>query len=42
MLAHDPFDPLATDGLALGAQFGMDARRSISFPVLRMNPPDVD
>ena len=42
MLAHDPLDPLATDGLALGAQFGMDVRRSISFPVLRMKPPDID
>jgi hypothetical protein len=34
-LAHDPFDPLAADGLALGAQFGVDARRSVSF-LLRM------
>ena len=42
MLAHDSFDPLAADGLALGAQFGVDARRSVSFPVLRMDPPDVD
>ena len=42
MLAHDPFDPLATDGLALGAQFGVDARRSVSFLVLGMDPPDVD
>ena len=42
MLAHDPLDPLAADGMALGAQLGMDARRSISFPVLGMNPPDVD
>jgi len=42
MLAHDPFDPLAADGLALGPQFGVDARRSVSFAVLRMNPPDVD
>jgi hypothetical protein len=42
MLAHDPFDPLATDGLALGAPFGMDARRTVSFPVLRMNPLDID
>jgi len=30
VLAHDPFDPLAADGLALGAQFGVDARRSVS------------
>jgi hypothetical protein len=42
VLAHDPFDPLAADGLALGAQFGVDARRSVSFPVLRVDPPDVD
>src|SRR5262244_2291706 len=41
MLAHDPFDPLAADGLACGAQFGMDARRSVSFLVLCMNPPDI-
>jgi hypothetical protein len=41
MLAHDPFDPLAANGLALGAQFGVDARRSVSFPMLRMDPPDV-
>ena len=37
VLAHDPFDPLAADGLALGAQFGVDARRSVSFLVLHMN-----
>ena len=42
VLAHDPFDPLAADGLTLGPQFGVDARRSVSFPVLRMDPPDVD
>ena len=42
VLAHVPFDPLAADGLALGAQFGVDARPSVSFPVLRMDPPDVD
>ena len=42
VLAHDPLDPLAADGLALGPQFGVDARRSVSFPVLCMNPPDVD
>jgi hypothetical protein len=42
MLAHDPFDPLAADGLALSAQFGIDARCAVSFPVLRMDPPDVD
>jgi hypothetical protein len=41
MLAHDPFDPLAADGLTLGAQFGVDARRSVSFLVLCMNPPDI-
>ena len=38
MPAHDPFDPLAADGLALGAQLGVDARRSVSFPVVRMDP----
>src|SRR5262249_24008976 len=37
-----PAVSLAADGLALGAQFGVDARRSVSFLVLRMNPPDVD
>ena len=42
VLAHDPFDPFAADGLTLGPQFGVDARRSVSFPVLRMDPPDVD
>jgi hypothetical protein len=42
VLAHDPLDPLAAGGLALGAQLGVDARCSISFPVLRMDPPDVD
>jgi hypothetical protein len=42
VLTHDPFDPLTVDGLALGAQFGVDARRSVSFSVLRMDPPDVD
>jgi hypothetical protein len=42
VLAHDPFDPLAADDLTLGPQFGVDARRSVSFPVLRMDPPDVD
>src|SRR5215471_6273243 len=41
MLAHDPFDPLAADGLVCGAQFGMDARRSVSFLVRCMNPPDI-
>jgi hypothetical protein len=41
MAAHDPLDPLAADGIALGAQFGMDARRSVPFPVLCMNPPDI-
>src|SRR5205807_297529 len=29
VLAHDPLDPLAADGLTLGSQFGVDARRSI-------------
>ena len=41
VLAHDPFDPLAADGLTRGAQFGVDARRSVSFLVLHMNPPDI-
>jgi len=34
-------DPLAADGLTLGSQFGVDARRSVSFLVLCMNPPDI-
>ena len=42
MLAHDPLDPLAADGLARGAQFSVDARRPVSFLVLRMDPLDVD
>jgi len=42
MLAQHPLDPLAADGLTLGAQFGVDARRPIPFPVPRMNPPDLD
>jgi len=29
------------DGLTRGAQFGVDARRSVSFLVLHMNPPDI-
>jgi hypothetical protein len=33
---------LRLDGLALGAQLGIDARCSVSFPVLRMDPPDAD
>ena len=41
VLAHDPLDPLAADGLTLGSQFGVDARRSVSFLVLCMNPPDI-
>jgi hypothetical protein len=41
VLAHDPLDPLAADDLTLGSQFGVDARRSVSFVVLRMDPPDV-
>ena len=41
MLAHDPLDPLAADGLTLGSQFSVDARRSVSFLVLCMNPPDI-
>src|SRR5204862_7721969 len=42
VLAHDPFDPLAANGVALGSQFGVDARRAVSFLVLRMDPPEVD
>jgi hypothetical protein len=42
VLAHDPCDPLAADGTARGAQFGVNARCPVSFPVLRMHPPDVD
>jgi hypothetical protein len=42
MAAHEPRDALAADGMALGAQLGVDARCSVSFPVLRMDPPDVD
>jgi hypothetical protein len=41
VLAHERRDPLAVDGVALGTQFGMNARRSVSCPVLRMNSPDV-
>jgi hypothetical protein len=39
--AHQPFDPLVADGLALGPQLSMNARRAISFPVASMNPPDI-
>jgi hypothetical protein len=41
MLAHHPLDPLAADGLALGTQRSMDAWRTISFPVVSMNPLDI-
>jgi hypothetical protein len=41
VLAHDPCDPLTADGMALGAQFGVNARRPVSFPVLHMDPPDI-
>jgi len=41
MLAHHPLDPLVADSLALGTQLGMDARRTISFPVVSMNPLDI-
>jgi hypothetical protein len=41
VLAYDPLNPLAADTLALGTQFGMDARRSVSFLVLRVNLPDI-
>jgi hypothetical protein len=40
--AHHPLDPLAADGMARGAQFGLDARRAIASPVVGMNPPDID
>src|SRR2546421_11996626 len=40
VLAHQPLDPLAADGLALGPQLGMDTRRPISAPGVRMKPPD--
>jgi hypothetical protein len=38
---HEPCDPLAADGVALSAQFGVNARRTVAFPVLRMDPPDL-
>jgi hypothetical protein len=41
MTPHEPRDPLAAGGMTLGAQFGVNARCSVSFPVLRMDPPDV-
>jgi hypothetical protein len=41
MPAHHPLDPLAADTVTRGTQFGVDARRPISAPVLRMNPPDI-
>jgi hypothetical protein len=41
VLAHDPLDPLAADGLTRGSQLGVDARRSVSFLVPFMNPPDI-
>jgi hypothetical protein len=42
MATHQSRDPLAADGVALAAQFGVDARCPVSIPVLRMDPPDVD
>jgi hypothetical protein len=42
MLSHEPRDPLAADAMSFGAQFGVNARCAIPFPVLRMDPPDVD
>ena len=41
ILAHHPFDPLAADGLALGLQLGIDARRTVSFPMVSMNVLDI-
>jgi hypothetical protein len=41
MLAHHPFDPLAADGLAFGTQRGMDARRTVSLPMVSMNALDI-
>ena len=41
MAVHEPRDPLAADGVALGAQFDVNAWCSVSFPVLRMDPLDV-
>jgi len=34
-------DPLAAEGVALGPQLGMDARRAISFPMASMNALDI-
>jgi hypothetical protein len=39
--AHHPLDPFAADTLALGTQFGVDARRPIAALVISMNPPDI-
>jgi hypothetical protein len=41
MLAHHPLDPLAANDLALGTQLGLDARRTISLPVVSMNLLDI-
>src|SRR4051794_31892056 len=38
MPAHDPLDPLATDTLALGTQFGVDTRRPHIGPGARHEP----
>ena len=38
MAVHEPRDSLAADGMALGAQFDVNAWCSVSFPVLRMDP----
>jgi hypothetical protein len=40
-MTHHPLNPLTADGLAFGTQLGMDARRTISFPVVSMNPLDI-
>jgi hypothetical protein len=41
MSAHHPLDPFTADILALGTQFGVDARCPIAAPVISMNPPDI-
>jgi hypothetical protein len=38
---HHPLDPLAADGLTLGTQLGMGARRTLLLPMVSMNPLDI-